>query len=976
MKTEKYKDTEEPRTREVRLFVSSTFRDLEDVRNLLTINTFPRLRRYCQDLGVAFTEIDLRWGITDSESRAGFVLKACLEEIERCAEFPPFFVGILGNRYGWIPGQRDWENADFLELSLPGFRARHAGESITELEIQYGVLERPELLNSAVFYFTGIHEDEDPRQTELKKRLRESGARIQEGIREPTELANRIFSDLAEQIASRYPVDDVPDQNERLLTTQRIHSTSLAESYVASEAEFDKFKREVSAIGKYCLEGESGTGKSSLLAAYGHFLRRSTPDAHVFIHHIGIAESRTRFDWMVALLHWARSRSITDLPITASRTEVQANLPTLLAALEMTECTTIILDGLNQIDEESSLEEWFPFSYGKNLRWIVSTTDSGHATSFLGNQWKVLRIAPIDQPQAMQIVAKGLTRYRKQLPLDLLKRIAIHPMAIRPLFLKLLYEELRAYGRHETLIQHLNNLLTCNSTEEIFRELIKRITLNIGEYAPEILALICISRNGVSEPELRSALGLRPWDVHQAILIADPYLIRHNGLLLPFHEGLRNALLPEQNSDALRRRWCNFWKSSQDTYRRFHEYPHSLAFLDEWNALGNWIYEPETLIHAAEHQMIDVLAAWHARAFSATGFDPTPRAIGSRHMPLNALRALRELCYQTGSRDLEIYALDAQQYDPMLRKHQWLIENSILHFRRGDQEQALSFAYRAKDNAESNREALDSDMNLVQMLAFGESPSDAYRLTVQIRRDFGKLLAEDREAEAFLLQYNSIACHFLDLNIQSLVSSRRAAELYSALGRRYDQGICWVNAGDGAWGAGLYDEADRHFSLALEMADRYRLPHVKDIALICRANLLVSRGNLGQALEIYTEGILLADAIGQSWDSLYGKIYHELALGLLGRDANRLKNFADLATGSGYRYLADLARAHMIVLDNVAPSDLDLLNDSPFPGLRAYALAYKIINFGDSTKPLIDLIGVTEGIKGPFDYISNTLAGR
>jgi hypothetical protein len=58
-------------SRAVRLFISSTFSDMQAERRVLVERVFPRVREWCQSRGVSFTEIDLRWGITEEESRAG-----------------------------------------------------------------------------------------------------------------------------------------------------------------------------------------------------------------------------------------------------------------------------------------------------------------------------------------------------------------------------------------------------------------------------------------------------------------------------------------------------------------------------------------------------------------------------------------------------------------------------------------------------------------------------------------------------------------------------------------------------------------------------------------------------------------------------------------------------------------------------------------------------------------------------------------
>ncbi|MSR75881.1 MAG: DUF4062 domain-containing protein [Planctomycetes bacterium] len=46
--------------------------------------------------------IDLRWGITEEESQKGETLPIFLREIERSR---PYFIGLLGERYGWTPAR-------------------------------------------------------------------------------------------------------------------------------------------------------------------------------------------------------------------------------------------------------------------------------------------------------------------------------------------------------------------------------------------------------------------------------------------------------------------------------------------------------------------------------------------------------------------------------------------------------------------------------------------------------------------------------------------------------------------------------------------------------------------------------------------------------------------------------------------------------------------------------------------------------
>ena len=51
------------RDRHIRVFISSTFRDMRAERDLLVKDVFPELRRKCVKRFVTFTEMDLRWGV-------------------------------------------------------------------------------------------------------------------------------------------------------------------------------------------------------------------------------------------------------------------------------------------------------------------------------------------------------------------------------------------------------------------------------------------------------------------------------------------------------------------------------------------------------------------------------------------------------------------------------------------------------------------------------------------------------------------------------------------------------------------------------------------------------------------------------------------------------------------------------------------------------------------------------------------------
>ena len=111
----------------VRVFISSTFRDMHAERDHLVKVVFPELRERLEKHRIHLIDVDLRWGVTKEQAEDDRALDLCLGLIDDCR---PFFVGILGERYGWVPEA-------FLEdaLSRYGWIQYHTGKSITALEI-------------------------------------------------------------------------------------------------------------------------------------------------------------------------------------------------------------------------------------------------------------------------------------------------------------------------------------------------------------------------------------------------------------------------------------------------------------------------------------------------------------------------------------------------------------------------------------------------------------------------------------------------------------------------------------------------------------------------------------------------------------------------------------------------------------------------------------------------------------------------
>ncbi len=80
----------------VRVFISSTFKDMQAERDHLVRFVFPKLREELLKRRIHLIDVDLRWGVTSDQD----AFDLCMDEIDRCR---PRFICILGGRYGWVP---------------------------------------------------------------------------------------------------------------------------------------------------------------------------------------------------------------------------------------------------------------------------------------------------------------------------------------------------------------------------------------------------------------------------------------------------------------------------------------------------------------------------------------------------------------------------------------------------------------------------------------------------------------------------------------------------------------------------------------------------------------------------------------------------------------------------------------------------------------------------------------------------------
>lgn len=107
--------------RRIKIFVSSTFRDMDMERDALKNIIVPRLNEAFLHKNLHVDIVDLRHSVeTDLTMNLGErenrVFQVCMDEIDSCK---PYFLGLIGHRYGWRPDLLGVHSNLFQRLNVP-----------------------------------------------------------------------------------------------------------------------------------------------------------------------------------------------------------------------------------------------------------------------------------------------------------------------------------------------------------------------------------------------------------------------------------------------------------------------------------------------------------------------------------------------------------------------------------------------------------------------------------------------------------------------------------------------------------------------------------------------------------------------------------------------------------------------------------------------------------------------------------------
>ncbi|MDA1018207.1 MAG: DUF4062 domain-containing protein, partial [Planctomycetota bacterium] len=752
-------------TRRIVLFVSSTFRDLQDERDELCLRVFPRIRTFCRQRSVTFSEIDLRWGITVDQAEGQQILSRCFQEIGRSQ---PFFLGIIGERYGWVPRIGDGIPESSV-LAHPWLRD-HVGESVTELEFRHGVFNQTDGHDYAWFYSRERADaaaragmDLDSRDDEsrtrlvaLKRHLRASGGHFREGFATPQTLGEWVYDDLTTAIAKLFP-DAAMNEPLRHLSEARHCQVGFA----GREKEMARLEHLQARRGRcVVIAGEAGSGKTSLLAnwfcgraetAASHGTSApSTNWVQRFLSFKTARRSRPRIDVIrfaqlspdsvssgqvaLSVIRELRERLSLDRVLPSDPASALAEFPGWLAeAGRIADVRLVIakLDRLEPDPERASVLLPSPAPRGVSI--VVSVGDasagSDYAVRLSEAGWHVLTPGPMSDGDLQLAIELTLAHYGKQLarPDEILRRMSSR----LPGFMRTFLETIRLHGEFgehgELLDERIDWFLHSANDVELYERVVEKWQTDFeGDYPGLVrlgFSLVLVSHSGLDETEVLELLGdgTRPlprfaWTPLQAF--AERNLCQADGRLRisagPFRMALQRTFAIDDRAEReLRDRLIDYFRRQPVSTRHIDELLWQLAAVELWDELADWLASPAH-IHQfwPTHEFVLKHYCQQLRERTGHGIEERLRDnLTTQYVPVDVAMTACQLLFDLGEKTaVEQVLAELRQrvtdFDDELRRRLIAMLASVCLFNRPEESLTLLHEEEALCHKIRNRTAL------------------------------------------------------------------------------------------------------------------------------------------------------------------------------------------------------------------------------------------------------------------------------
>lgn len=590
-------------SRNIAIFLSSTFDDMGDERNEIN-KAIKSLSKEVKKRGINIRLVDLRLGIEKTESEESLynekVIRLCLEAVENCK---PYFIGLLGKRYGWIPNKDEVEfdknmfsDAHFALVQ----KALNEGKSVTEMEMILGALEaegenafvyflddnveeisfesyrkrqlydnkeREEPLSEERIvekYYNEFQENDEKQEklSSLKEKLRKSVG-VQVGIYgNLNSLRNLVLSDLNCFIDQKFPINISELEQEELIFKNYLKNRES--TYIKR---LDLEKKIIQYIkGKslkpLLITGKSGMGKSTLIAkVHNRFMNKKII---IFSYYIGYTSIHNSLSDIILdimkNLKQNKKDIYEEMIIPDDVEEMKSVFADWLNSLN--EKCLIVIDGINQLYDNDNYS-WLPYNLPEHVKVIVSSADE--------NDEVINKIASRFNENLNRLVVKGLSKLEQK---ELIKQeynnkhgkyemntemenqlISENELSRNPLYIETLINELVYYGKYDNIKHFINQYKVDHNNNgvydmcDVYIIALRRRLKEFNKFPVlELYSLLTVTVTGLSEEEIQEILenhyhiAISNLELRIIIGSLDEYLIEFGELLKWKHNYLKKAI--------------------------------------------------------------------------------------------------------------------------------------------------------------------------------------------------------------------------------------------------------------------------------------------------------------------------------------------------------------------------------------------------------------------------------------------------
>uniref|UniRef100_A0A1A8DN79 Telomerase-associated protein 1 n=3 Tax=Nothobranchius TaxID=28779 RepID=A0A1A8DN79_NOTKA len=482
----------------VRVFISSTFRDMHAERDVLVRSVFPELRRRAALHRLYLQEVELRWGVTEDESERATEL--CLSEVCRSQ----MLVGILGERYGQVPPRP-------VLPDLPQYSwlaAAPAGLSITEMEIRQFLALYPDTAQQRMFCyfrdpdiissipvawrsdFAAESKEAEDKLASLKRRLLDNKVKVTEkyscewgGVVEGKPylknlevFGKTVLEDLWVAVQKLFVEEDKEAEAASEVLEQEVHQGALQRHFFGRakllSAAAEMVEKVQTKGGVAVVHGGPGEGKTVFMAALADALRtgaksRRNLRCDVISYSTAASQSaRSVENLLRCLVLWLRKITNTEKepPLPHQYKDLLAEFRSTLG--EMKKPVVVLVDGVDLLqDGRGQLSsDWIPQQLPNGVCIVLSVTSKTPLLQTLSTKrgMPLFSLGQLTMPDRKEIIQKELDAFGKKLSdsafNNQLQTLVTKKGAASPLYLHLACEDLRNFGSFDKMKENLQAL--------------------------------------------------------------------------------------------------------------------------------------------------------------------------------------------------------------------------------------------------------------------------------------------------------------------------------------------------------------------------------------------------------------------------------------------------------------------------------------------------------------------------------------